>query len=127
LREEQERLRSSRNLQTFWLYNLGFQKKGLPFPFPIYSSSFQKSFSISKFEKTFEVTRKNERDYKETLRKYSFRKPRREAGFSEQVNPISIFRFAGRPTKGQFATTIRITVTSRGAYLGVDSRKSSYS
>jgi hypothetical protein len=112
-------------LQTFCLYNLGFQKKGLPFPFPVYSSSF--SFPISKFEKTFEVTRKNERDYKETLRKYSFRKPRREVGFSEQVNPISIFRFGGRPTKGQFATTIRITITSRGAYLGVDSKKSSYS
>jgi len=37
----------------------------------------------SKFERTFEAIRKNDKDYKETLRKYSFRKPRREVGISE--------------------------------------------
>jgi len=43
------------------------------------------------FEKAFETIFKNERDCKETLRRYNFRKPRREASPSEQVNPISIF------------------------------------
>jgi hypothetical protein len=33
---------------------------------------------------------KNERDCKETLRRYSFKKPKRHACPSEQVNPIFI-------------------------------------
>jgi hypothetical protein len=41
----------------------------------------------------FEVIRKNKRDFKETLRRYNFRKPRRHACFNEQVNPISISDF----------------------------------
>jgi hypothetical protein len=45
---------------------------------------------ISKFEKAFEAIRKFEKDCKETLRRYSFKKPIRQASFSEQVGPISI-------------------------------------
>ncbi len=45
---------------------------------------------ISKFEKAFEEIRKNESDCRETLRRYSFRKLRKEVDPSEQVNPISI-------------------------------------
>jgi hypothetical protein len=55
------------------------------------SSSSHKSFSICKFEKAFEEIRKNKRNCKETLRRYSFKKPKREVGPSEQVDPISIF------------------------------------
>jgi hypothetical protein len=66
-------------------------KRGSPFHSFVYSSSSsQRSSLISKFEKAFEKIRKNERDYKETLRRYSFKKPRREVGLSEQVSPISI-------------------------------------
>jgi len=36
---------------------------------------------------------KNEKDCKETLKKYNFKKPRREACPSEQVGPISISKF----------------------------------
>jgi hypothetical protein len=48
---------------------------------------------IPKFEKAFEAIMKNERDYKETLKRYSFRKPRRQVGPSEQVGPISISNY----------------------------------
>jgi hypothetical protein len=66
-------------------------KRGLPFPSPIYSSFYShKSFLISKFERAFEVIRKNEKDCKETLRRYNFRKPIKQASSSEQVDPISI-------------------------------------
>jgi len=51
---------------------------------------------IFKFEKTFEKIRKNKRYYRETLKRYNFRKPKREAGLSEQVDPISIFNFEER-------------------------------
>jgi hypothetical protein len=66
-------------------------EKGLPFP-PLvyYSSSSQKSSPISKFEKDFEVIRKNKKKCKETLRRYNFRKPQRQASPSEQVGLISI-------------------------------------
>ncbi len=43
--------------------------------------------------KAFEEIRKNERDCKVTLRRYNFRKPRRETSPSEQVSSISIFDF----------------------------------
>jgi hypothetical protein len=50
-------------------------KKGPPFPSPIYySSSFQRSSPLSKFEKTFETIRKNNKECKKTLKKYNFRK-----------------------------------------------------
>jgi hypothetical protein len=63
----------------------------LSFSSLVYSSfSFQKSSSISKFERNFEAIKKNERDYKETLRKYSFRKPKRQAGPNEQVSLIFV-------------------------------------
>jgi hypothetical protein len=63
----------------------------LPFPSLVYSSSSSHNSSlISKFEKTFEVIRKNKRDYKETLKRYNFRKPKRKAGPSDQVSLISI-------------------------------------
>jgi hypothetical protein len=63
----------------------------MPFPSLIYFSSFQRFSPASKFEKTFKEIRTNNRDYKETLRKYSFRKPRKGAGLNEQVDPISIY------------------------------------
>ncbi len=67
---------------------------GQPFPSPIYStSSSERSFPLFKFEKYFEIVRKNNRDYKETLRRYNFRKPKKEANTSEQVGSISIFDF----------------------------------
>jgi hypothetical protein len=46
---------------------------------------------LCKFERAFEAIRKNNRYYKEALRKYNFRKPRREVGMSEHVGPIFIF------------------------------------
>jgi hypothetical protein len=55
---------------------------------------------LFKFEKAFEVIRKNDKDYKETLKRYSFRKPRREAGTSEQVNPTSISNSEEEKQKG---------------------------
>jgi hypothetical protein len=65
-------------------------ERGPPFPFPIhFSSSSQKSSSISKFEKVFEAIKKNETYCRETLRRYCFKKPKREAGPSEQVDSIS--------------------------------------
>ncbi len=67
-----------------------FPKKGPPFPSLVYYSSSQKSSLKFKYERTFEAIRKNERDCKETLRRYRFRKPRRHATPNEQVNPISI-------------------------------------
>jgi len=63
----------------------------MPFSSPLYSFfSSQKSSSISKFEKAFQVIQKDERYCKEALRRYTFRKPRRQVGPSEQVSPISI-------------------------------------
>jgi hypothetical protein len=60
-------------------------KRGLPFPSPIYSSSSssQRSFLFFKFEKAFEAIRKNDKDCKEYLRRYNFKKPRKEASISE--------------------------------------------
>jgi hypothetical protein len=50
----------------------------LSFPSPIcYSSSSQKSYPIPKFERAFEVIKKDKRDYKETLRRYNFRNPKK--------------------------------------------------
>ncbi len=46
-----------------------------------------------KFKKAFEVIRKNNRDCKETLKRYNFKKHRREASTSDQVGPISISNF----------------------------------
>jgi hypothetical protein len=43
--------------------------------------------------KTFEAIRKIERDCKETLKRYNFRKPRRHVGLSEQVYPNFISDF----------------------------------
>jgi len=60
-------------------------KRGLPF-----LSSSQRSFSSSNFEKAFEAIKKNDRNYKETLRRYNFGKPKKEASTSEQVGLISI-------------------------------------
>ncbi len=45
------------------------------------------------FERAFETLRKNERDYKKTLRRYNFRKHRREASPSEQIGLISISNY----------------------------------
>ncbi len=69
-----------------------FPKKGPPFPSHVYSSSSsQRSSPIFKFEKAFEEFFLNERDYKETLRRHNYRKPRRKASPSEQVGLISIY------------------------------------
>jgi hypothetical protein len=86
----------------------------MPFPCSIYSSSsFKRSFSTSKFEKTFEEIRKNERDCKETLRRYSFRKPRREVGPSEQVNLISISNFEEEKQKNDLQQDQKVPYIKR--------------
>jgi hypothetical protein len=48
---------------------------------------------LSKFERAFQAIRKNDRDYKETLRKYIFRKLKRQVGINEHVGSISISNF----------------------------------
>jgi len=50
------------------------------------------------FERAFEAIRKNERDYKETLRRYNFRKPRRETSLGASWFNFH-FRFRGRVAK----------------------------
>jgi hypothetical protein len=45
---------------------------------------------LFKFERAFEAIRKNKKDCKETLRKYSFRKSRKDTSANEQVGPIFI-------------------------------------
>jgi hypothetical protein len=59
-------------------------ERGPHFPFP------WKSFLISKFERTFETIQKIKRDCKQTLKIFNFKKPRRQVGPSEQVDPIFI-------------------------------------
>ncbi len=93
LKKEQERLKEQQKFVNILLLQSRSPKRGLFFPSPIYSSSFHKSSPISRFERAFEAIRKNERDYKETLRRYSFRKPKRQVGFSEQVGLIFISNF----------------------------------
>jgi hypothetical protein len=46
---------------------------------------------MSKFEKAFEVIKKNDKDCKKTLRRYNFKKLRRAVSTSEKVGSISIF------------------------------------
>ncbi len=85
----QERLIEQHKFTNIMFLQSRFPERGSPFSSPIYSSfSFQKSLSISKFEKTFEAIKK--KDCKETLRRYSFRKPKIHASPSEQVSSISI-------------------------------------
>jgi len=86
LREEQNRLRKHPKFANI----LPFQSRS---QFSIYYSSSLKSSPISKFERTFEVIRKNERNYKETMRRYNFKKPKRKTNPSEQVSLISISDF----------------------------------
>jgi len=67
-------------------------KRGSPFPSPIYfSSSSQRSSPLSTFERAFEAIGKNNKNCKETFRKYNFRKPIIETCASEQVGLIFIF------------------------------------
>jgi len=54
---------------------------------------------ISKSKKAFEANKKNEKECKKTLRRYSFKKPRRKVGSSEQVGPISIFDYEEKKQK----------------------------
>ncbi len=69
-------------------------KRSPPFPSHVYySSSCQTSSPLSKFERASETIKNNNKDYKETLRKYNSRKPRREVGKSEHVGPILISDF----------------------------------
>jgi hypothetical protein len=92
LKEEIDKHKEQHKFANILLLQCRPPERGPPFPSPISSSSSsQRSSPISKFEKVFEEILRNERDCKETLRRYSFRKPRREVGPSEQVNPISIF------------------------------------
>ncbi len=66
-------------------------ERSLPFLSVVYYYySSHKSSLISKFERAFKAIKINERGYKETLRRYNFKEPRRQVGSSEQVNPISI-------------------------------------
>jgi hypothetical protein len=48
---------------------------------------------------TFEEIKKSDRDLKVILRRYNFRKPRREASPSEQINSIFIFDFEEKKQK----------------------------
>jgi hypothetical protein len=58
----QERLIEQQKFANTLFLQSRFPKRGSPFSSPVYSSfPFQKSFPISKFEKTFEAIRKNER------------------------------------------------------------------
>ncbi len=93
LNEEQERQSEHQKFVNILPLQSRSREKGLHFLPLVYSSSFQNFFPISKFEKAFEAIRKNERDCKETLRRYNFRKPRQEVGFNEQVHLISISNF----------------------------------
>ncbi len=65
-------------------------EKGLPFPILVYYFSSPRASLLSKFDSAFKVTKKNNKDCKETFKKYSFKKLRREACTSEQVGPIFI-------------------------------------
>jgi len=58
----------------------------------IISSYFHRSSLISKFEKAFEAIKKNETNCRETLKRCSFRKPKKETSHNEQVFLISIFK-----------------------------------
>jgi hypothetical protein len=77
---------------------------------------------ISKFEKAFEVIRINKRDYKETLRRYNFRKPRREAGPSEQVNLISIFNFEKEKHKDNLQQEEEVSLHLSQPHFGLSVR-----
>jgi hypothetical protein len=90
LKEEQERLREQHKFANILPLQFRSPQKSPPSPFSVYYSSSQKSSPIFKYEKAFEAIRKNERDCKETLRRYIFRKPRKHVGPNEQVSPISI-------------------------------------
>ncbi len=65
MKEEQERLREQQKFANILPLQFRSPKKGPPFPSLVYYSSSQKSFLIFKYERAFEVIRKNERDYKE--------------------------------------------------------------
>jgi hypothetical protein len=61
-----------------------FPEKGPPFPYHVYYySSSQRSFLLSKFERAFETIGKNNKDCKETLRRYNSRKLRKRVGMNE--------------------------------------------
>jgi hypothetical protein len=63
-------------------------ERGPPSPSPAYYSSSQRSSPLSKFERDFQTIRKNNRDCKETLKKYNLGKPRKKACTSEWVGLI---------------------------------------
>jgi hypothetical protein len=46
---------------------------------------------LSKFDKTFEAIRKNDKDCKKNLKRYSIKKSKRTTSKNEQVGLISIF------------------------------------
>jgi hypothetical protein len=45
---------------------------------------------LSKLERAFEAIKNNNINYKKTLRKYNFKKPRKDKGVSEQVGSVFI-------------------------------------
>jgi hypothetical protein len=83
LRGKKKKKREEHNFSNILPLQSRFRERGPPFPFPIYSSSSsQTSSPLFKFDKTFEAIRKNDRDCKETSKRYNFRKPIREVGTS---------------------------------------------
>jgi len=78
LKGEQEKLKEQQKFVNILPLQFRSLERGPPFPSLVYYySSSQKTSPISNFERDFEAIRKNERDYKETLRRYNFRKPKR--------------------------------------------------
>ncbi len=77
--EKQERQKEQDNFTNILSLQFRSPERGSLFPSPIYScsSSSQRYSLLSIFEKTFEAIKKNDRNYKETLKRYKFRKPKK--------------------------------------------------
>ncbi len=61
------------------------------------------------------------------MKRYNFKKSKRQADSSEQVDPISILDSEENIIEKWFATITTIVVTSKGVHSRADSRESSYS
>jgi hypothetical protein len=88
--EKQKRQRKQQKISNILPLKSRFLEISSPFSTPIYSSSSQRSSPLSKFERVFEAIKKNNKNCKEIVRKYNFKKPKKEIGTSEQVGPIFI-------------------------------------
>ncbi len=90
-KEKQKRQRKQQKNPNILLLQSRSPKRGSPFPSLFIILIFSKIFSIVYlFERAFEATKKNNKDCKQTLKKYSFRNPRREISISEHVGLICI-------------------------------------